>query len=216
MHNPADDIVTQGNTAKWKEARLGRFTASVFHEIVCARGKPTQAMLSRCASVAAERLTGIEAFSGQTKAMEWGLDMELQAFEFLCDNWTELQGATFVPYKENAGATPDAYASIYGTLCTVDIKCPFTSSQFVQWVAAGEGLEDLKRFKPEYYWQVLAQARFCGTEMAALVYYDPRMPGSKRWLARTYQLLPEAVEIIDQALSDAERETQRFMALMQA
>lgn len=212
---PITDVITQDRTARWKEARLGRFTASVFSELICAKGKPTQTMLSRCAAVAAERITGVDAFSSQTKAMEWGLDMEEKAFEVLSDKWVPLQGATFVAFGENAGATPDAYALIRNHLSTVDIKCPFTSSQFVQWCAIGDGPEDLQAFSKEYYWQIMAQARFTGVTLCSLAYYDPRMPKDKEWKARTYTLDPMVVEIIDSAIMAAEIEVERFIALMQ-
>jgi len=212
---PITDVITQDKTARWREARIGRFTASIFSELICAKGKPTQTMLSRCAAVAAERITGMDAFSSQTKAMEWGLDLEEKAFEVLSDKWLPLQGATFVAFGEKAGATPDAYALIDGELSTVDIKCPFTSSQFVQWCAIGDGPEDLEEFSKPYYWQIMAQARFTGAKLCSLAYYDPRMPKGKEWKARTYTLVPMVVEIIDNAIAAAEIEVERFIALMQ-
>ena len=216
LSGPITDVITQDKTARWHDARLGRFTASVFSDIVCARGKPTEAMLKRCASVAAERLTGMEAYSAQTKAMEWGMDLEQNAFDMLSEEWAPLEGATFVPYGEIAGCTPDGYANIDGILSTLDIKCPFNSANYLQWCGIGDGPDDLKAYSKEYYWQIMSQAAFCGLTHCSLVFFDPRMPVGKKWKARTYELTSEIGETIIASLMAAEAEAQRFMALMQA
>lgn len=214
LNGPITDVVTQDKQARWRDARLGRFTASVFSDLICANRKPTQMFLSRCAAVAAERLTGMEAYSAQTKAMEWGQEMEQHAFEFLSSAWVELEAATFVPFGENAGCTPDAYATVNGRLSTVDLKCPFNSSNFIQFCAIGESWEDLKDFDKKYAWQVACQGRWCETELCSIAYVDPRITSAKKWRAITYPVTSEMIETIDATVALAEAEVERFMALM--
>lgn len=213
------EVITQDKTARWHDARLGRFTASVFHELICANGKPTQTMRTRCAAVAAEIVTGMESYSAQTKAMEWGIEMEEHAFNLLSEVWTPLEAATFVPFGEDAGCTPDAYAMLPVGLSTVDIKNPFNSSNFVQFAAIGPTWEDLKGMGKEghkYAWQIATQARFCGTELCSIAYVDGRMPVAKRAIWRTYPVTAEMVEQIDEALAMARIERDRFLEVLKA
>ena len=99
---------------------------------------------------------------------------------------------------------------------TVDIKCPFNSAVFVQWCAIGNSAAHLLKFNKDYYWQIMGQARVCGTDRAAIVYVDPRMPEDRhKWKARIYKLEDVDRLTIDNTLFNAEIECQRLMELMQ-
>lgn len=207
--------VITGNSDQWRDARLGRFTASTFGDLVCEKGKPTQTMLTRCAAVAAEIVTGMEAYSAQTKAMEWGIEMEAHAFELLSEVWGPLEAATFVPFGDDAGCTPDAYIKLPEGLSTIDIKCPFNSSQFVQFLALGDTWEDLKKWNKDYAWQIAVQAHFCDMPFCSIAYVDMRMPKGQQAKWRTYPMTDEMRDTITRTLSEARVERDRFLAAMQ-
>lgn len=222
LNGPITDVVTQDQQGRWRDVRLGRFTASTFSDLICAKRDketglliPTEKFLTRCASVAAERLTGVEAYSAQTKAMEWGQDMEEKAIELLSELWTEVEGATFVPFGDEFGCTPDGYVKMEEGISTLDVKCPFNSAQFVKFCRIGDTWEDLKDFSPEYAWQIATQARFCGMQLCSIAYVDPRMPENIRAKWRTYALTIELVERIDETCRMASNECAAIMELMQ-
>ena len=54
-----------------------------------------------------------------------------------------------------------------------DIKCPFTLGSFYNLIQAKSG-EDLKRIKPEYYWQLISNAVLTGINTCELILFMPK------------------------------------------
>lgn len=211
-------VVTQNNRSLWDQMRLGRFTASVVHELMTGPKSPTiaqkeilanggvvfgEAALSRIAQVAAERITQTPPFPVNSAPMEWGETMEEEAFVHLCEHWKPLDHAVFSTLGHYAGATPDAITS--DGKMTVDIKCPYGSGVFVKWALIGDGEEALLRFSKEYFWQIMMQAKCYGVNRCALAYYDPRLPDTAtKFIAREYELTKEVSHRLDVVLAAAE------------
>jgi hypothetical protein len=180
------------NENKWLESRLGRFTASEVSRLLT---DPTIAekkegeKLSKgaktfCEEVASEIITGLPYEDNmrfaEIKAIEWGKAHEKEAYmQWLIrfhggdeDKGTHFGGDNpqFFTLEnfEFAGYSPDFISHVYG-----EIKCPNTTThlKYIQMSKA----EDLKKLKPEYYYQMQMGMMGHKLDTGHFVSYDPRM-----------------------------------------
>lgn len=110
--------------------RLGKFTASIAHELIPGPRGGTGTRDACIMKRAAEIVTGFqpEIF---TKATQHGIINEheaIQEFQKLTGLIIEATGQEFLPIDSNSGATPDAFEKDFNDviIATVDTKCPLT------------------------------------------------------------------------------------------
>jgi exodeoxyribonuclease (lambda-induced) len=122
---------------EWFDARLGRFTASRISELLGVRGLGLTGE-NYAFEKACELVYGVdEEEDFETFDMKRGTELEpiafrkfkeLKEFEFL-----DVKEATFFPFGENAGSSPDG---LVGEDAILEIKCP-RSKKFFKLVALG-------------------------------------------------------------------------------
>lgn len=162
---------------EWLQQRLGKFTASEFHRLMASskndelpKGAQTYAT-----EKAVELLT---AFQNEepyiSLEMQWGIDHELEAIRL----FTEKTGKTveftginqqFVQLGDDIGCTPDG---LIGKTVGIEVKCP-KSTTHLQYLRINTG-DELKKLKPEYYWQIQGSMFITKRRVWYFVSFDPR------------------------------------------
>lgn len=155
---------------EWFAQRLGKVTASCINDVVAtlkSGGEPASRKNYR-AQLATERLTGKQAQSFASAAMQWGTDCEplaVAAYEALTGRFVDKAEFVDHPTIEQSGASPDGLIGVDGLL---EVKCPNSATHF-DWLLSGV-------IPPEHKNQMLWQMACTGRAWCDFVSYDPRMP----------------------------------------
>lgn len=152
---------------EWYQARLGKFTASSFANLMA--GLETGAFTDLVKDKAWERLTGTPVESYTNAAMQHGIDTEAQArdwYRFESGNEVSEIGFVLHPEFEVAGCSPDGLVQESGL---VEIKCPQPRAH-IDVLAS-------KKLPSKYRWQVQGQLWITGRKWCDFVSYHPAQGG---------------------------------------
>ena len=158
----------QQRTDDWFQQRIGRFTASEIHKLICKKGALTQTARTYIVEKVTETIIGQNNDSFETMAMVWGTDHEpeaLELYELVTGNDVELSG--FHQYGDHAGGSPDG---LIGDDGMIEIKCPYSSKNHIEYGL----IESAKDLPPAYFWQMQMNMMITGREWCDFVSYDPR------------------------------------------
>lgn len=114
-------VYCEQGTPEWYAVRLGRVTASHFHEVLS--GRSSSGYKTYMMKLLAERMTGqpLETFSA--KWMEDALETEPQARDYYAElNGVSVEQVGFVQLGDDIGCSPDG---LIGDDGQIEIKCPF-------------------------------------------------------------------------------------------
>jgi len=210
--------------AEWYRARLGHITGSEVHNIM---GTPrskgevfTETAKSYLYKVLAERLLRrdivesdkqlmafIDLVGAHGKALERGQQLEADArsqfeIEYNANNsgefiWVEETGSVAHPKRPYFAASPDGLIEDTGVL---EIKSPYPST-FARYASEIESAETLKKVKPEYYWQVMAEMCCTEREWCAFVAYCPEVEHGLHiaYIERDEEAIAKMLERVDMA-----------------
>ena len=182
---------------EWRQARLGKVTASRIWDVICKTRTGYSVKRERyMMELLAERLTGQEKETYQSEAMLHGIINERAAkhcYTFYCDQ--EIVDASFIlhPTIRNTGASPDGFVGSNGL---IEIKCPNTENHLEFF---------LNRVIPKQYiaqmqWQmVCAKRKWCD-----FVSFDPRLP-------EKFKFTKERVMRDDKYIAEMEDEVNKFL-----
>lgn len=188
----------------WFAARLGKATASRFHDIMSkTKSGPSAYRKNYKAELVVERLTGEKASSFTSPAMQWGIDNEpIARLAYTAETGNDVEDATFVQHMTlEAGASPDGYVGEDGL---VEIKCPNTATHIeTLWT---------KKVPFQYIAQVQGQLWITGRKWCDFVSFDPRMPSNAQlFITRVERdedyitsLEDEIVDFLDEVEQDFE------------
>jgi putative phage-type endonuclease len=171
----------QQGTEEWKQARVGKATASRISDVV-ARLKNGSWGASRAnykAELVAERLTGIPQEGYQSAAMKWGIEQEAEArrlYEFLREVEVSEVGFIDHPSIPMSGASPDGLVPGNGL---IECKCPLTATHI------DTLLHDT--VDGAYVTQMMWQMACTGAQWCDFVSYDPRMPVDMQLYIRRFE-----------------------------
>lgn len=189
------------HTLGWYRARLGNITGSMVG-ILMKSGKCktfSETAETYLMQLAAERTMNQEVIDNDeefetylrqvnvtTKAMQWGTDKEAEArtlYEQITGNHTVELGSCKHPTVERFASSPDGflYNEESGEKICLEIKCPIQST-FIRYCQI-ETPEDLKKIKPEYYWQCMAHMACTGSQRTDFIAYCP-------WQALPIHIVP--------------------------
>lgn len=149
-----------------------------------------------------ERLTGNIVPKYVTADMQWGIDQEPAAKEYLSVNYGwQIKDLGFIdhPAIDMCGCSPDGY--LESEVALVEIKCP-SSSTMVSWLIAAA--EDPNWLPPDHIDQMLLQSSCFGGIPVWFVAFDPRLPDKQKLLMRKF------VPTEDQ-LAEAEEAARKFL-----
>ena len=145
---------------EWFESRRGKFTASNISQILTkgkSKGSVGASLHSLALDKAIEHLYGVSDEGFTSFDMQRGIDLEPKALsklsEILAEDFIDVTESEFVPYGDDAGASPDGAAS---NNWNIEIKCPNRTNFFKMVIS-----EDIKK---EYYDQMQMQMLATETE----------------------------------------------------
>ena len=164
-----DEITnSEQRSEEWFAARLGKFTASRFGDLMTNSRKKDEVLGATSVSYIYEKAA--EILTGERKeifgaALDWGTENEPVCKAY----FEETTGLTieempFVPINVYSGASPDGMVN--GEL--IEIKCPYNTSNHLK--TAFEGYID-----PKYMWQMQGQMLATGALACRFVSFDPRI-----------------------------------------
>ena len=160
-------------TEEWKQARLGKVTASRVADLIAKTKTGWGASRKNyAAELVAERLTDTPADSYTNAAMQRGLDTEPQAraaYAFFHDVTVTEVGFVLHPKISLSGASPDGLVGDDGM---VEIKCPNTATHIDTLLSKAVP----KKYVTQMQWQMACAER----AWVDYVSFDPRMPEDLR------------------------------------
>lgn len=163
----------QQRSDEWYQARLGKATASRFHDIMATgyNGKPLAGWKNYRAELVTERLTGTPFETYTSGPMQWGIDNEpLARLHYLLLTGNQVEECGFFEHPElAAGASPDGLINADGSL---EIKCPNTATH-IETLRTGA-------IPKMYFAQVQGQLWITGRKRADFVSFDPRLPDNAK------------------------------------
>lgn len=188
--------IIQGSD-EWKQARLGRVTASRVADVIAkTKSGYSASRANYMAELIAERLTGVPADKYTNAAMAWGTATEDEAraaYEFRSGVVVETVGFLAHPSLAMCGASPDGLVGDDGL---VEIKCPNTATH-IDTLLNGS-------IPAKYVTQMLWQMECAGRAWCDFVSYDPRLPGAM-------SLFVKRLERDDERLSEITKEVEAFL-----
>lgn len=194
--------IDQGSD-QWDQIRVGRFTSSEMHRLMGAayrdmtpeelkaRPKTGKGSASKRIEVygelsekaetyikekVAETVTGIKKDNAYAYPLVYGKEMEPNAVEYFQKiKGIECEQIGFIAFGDHAGGSPDRKTPD-GIL---EVKCPYSIEMQIDYLMLTDQW-DLKRLKPEYFWQCQANLLFTNEKVCHFITYDPRYPESHR------------------------------------
>jgi len=156
----------------WFNLRLGKFTGSEIWKLMGARGLGKQGN-TYIHDKFSEILTGKVYNIPDNKYFEHGRYYEpiaKKSYEEAANILFEDIGFIEHPDFENCGASPDGINFEIKT--GIEIKCPETQSMHSKHILI-ENQNDLKKLKPDNYWQIMFLMLICGFEKWKFISYHP-------------------------------------------
>lgn len=188
--------IIQG-TDEWKQARLGRVTASRVADVIAkTKSGYSASRANYMAELIAERLTGVPADKYTNAAMAWGTATEDEAraaYEFQAGVVVETVGFVAHPAILWSGASPDGLVGDDGL---VEIKCPNTATH-IDTLLGGS-------IPAKYVTQMLWQMACTGRAWCDFVSYDPRLPGAM-------SLFVKRLERDEERLAEITKDVEAFL-----
>lgn len=173
--------------SEWQKARIGKFSASEVWKLFVdpktkdakEKGWWSETALTYIMEKAVEQITGFRR-EIKAAALEHGNVNEAEAFEMfnkVCKLNFHPSAATFFPYKEIGGASPDGIQFANGSDLDIDgvcdIKCPYDPVSFFDQKMMLENCDDQKfqGVPRNYYYQLQKQMLATGASFGYLVRY---------------------------------------------
>jgi hypothetical protein len=179
---------------EWHKFRRGRFTSSKMSAI--AGGD--KAMMTYIYHKVGESITGqsIDREFDFDEDLDWGKLYEPDAIRV----FGQAMGVDFLVVQKlicdpesNQSTTPDALWVVGECLLdsseynvrTVEVKCPRTYHYFIPYFLCSKP-EDLKKIKPDYFWQVVDQMDQCGAAVGYFMVYHPHFKEGRNFKIITF------------------------------
>lgn len=164
---------------EWIQQRLGKITASRFGDCMKsgrAKGSVSVGIEDYLDELVCEHLTGKQAVTVKTYAMDWGHRWEpvaREAYRYASKNIVE--EVDFVQLGERLiGGSPDSLVNPRtDNMGIIEIKCPLTHMPHLAVVESGEMPE-------EHFWQVQGNMLVTGTSWCDFISYHDEFPPELR------------------------------------
>jgi hypothetical protein len=160
-----------------RELRLGRFTASEIHKLMGKKfGHKLDDWTDTAQTYILEKVSELYSEKMQeftSREMEWGLEWEpvgLSLYESTFSETLEFPGFLIFPGNKECGCTPDGL--VKGASRGIELKCPFTNRAHIEAFMIKNN-DDLKCYKPAYYWQIMSSMLFTKMQSWDFVSFHP-------------------------------------------
>ena len=213
------DSVEQ-RSLEWHRMRCGCITGSKVSDIMKSGRKKDEVFSDTAKSylfqVAGERMFNptflnddgifqdyIDQVSVNTKAMQWGADMEDQAKACFCQlpqnegiEITDVSSCKHdtIPYF---AASPDGaiYGRDGGDIKIIEVKCPNIYT-YMKYRTLIHDASSLKETEPKYYWQMMAEMSCTGAKSGIFIVYCPWLSKPIHWAE--IERVDDDIELMEQ------------------
>ena len=213
------DSVEQ-RSLEWHRMRCGCITGSKVSDIMKSGRKKDEVFSDTAKSylfqVAGERMFNptflnddgifqdyIDQVSVNTKAMQWGADMEDQAKACFCQlpqnegiEITDVSSCKHdtIPYF---AASPDGaiYGRYGGDIKIIEAKCPNINT-YMKYRTLIHDASSLKETEPKYYWQMMAEMSCTGAKSGIFIVYCPWLSKPIHWAE--IERVDDDIELMEQ------------------
>jgi len=195
-------------TAEWHQDRCGKFTASIFVDVL-SRDKKTgkeklKAWHDCVRKVVVERLTGLQEEGADSYSMRWGREVESfakSAYELETGLIVQESGFIQHPKYSFVGCSPDGLINVNGGL---EMKAPKDSKIHLDRFENGMN-------EAEFLPQVQGCMWVTNREWWDWASYDPRMPPNLRLFKVRYFRNEEYIKNLESAVLEAESKVQETL-----
>lgn len=188
----------------WFEARKGRFTASDISNLLGVKGLGLTG-IGHAEDKAIELVFGIEEDDFISYDMQRGVELEPLAFRKFKElkefDFIDVREATFFPYGNDAGASPDG---LVGEDAILEIKCP-KPNKFFKLVAKGYDAID-KNYIDQMQMQML-----CTNSNKCYFFNYIIYKGVEMWHEIIVERDKKRIELIKERLEEAVKLRNEFM-----
>lgn len=195
---------------KWVETRRGKLTASEISKICAPKGFGQTGetyIYSKVAELFCDTFENITS-----KEMQWGHDFEPFAKEYFKAaisnslgekiNIIENDFDFFPNLEDHAGASLDGRFLLKNEMHTIEVKCPYTAVNHLKY-SLFKTSEDLKKNKPEYYYQMQMQFICSGIDNGFFVSFHPNFINGKQMSVLLIKKDEEACNLITERIKNA-------------
>lgn len=159
-------------TPGWYALKIGKFSASEIWKICAPKGFGKTGLTYINSKVAEKFTNEMPTITG--KPLDWGVDYEPVAKAFYTKatkiNIREVGAVENELYK-NCLASPDGVNNFLEI--GFEFKCPYVSANHIDYFKI-KTPQDLKKIKPEYYWQVIFSMLITDFKKWIFASFDPR------------------------------------------
>lgn len=160
----------------------------------------------------AEELTG-HSNSFVSNATEWGKTYEdVARIEYEKKTGLSVDVIGFREFGEDSGGTVDGiiHAKEYRQ-SIIEIKCPYNSTNHIDYLLNIKDTKSLKEHKPEYYWQMVSNMIFMDCRHGTFISFDPRFPEGLRLHIVEVDYIQEDAKLLKIKVEAASKEKQRIL-----
>jgi hypothetical protein len=206
------DIIHQ-RTPEWYTARLGKFTASNFFELMT---KPLNnsedlsvSAVNYIRNIAQQLYLSEQVLRPDNDATRWGMryeDEALSEFRKVTGFRTSDSGFLVHPGYSDVGATPDAIVIENNEpekLVLVQVKCPYSQKKHIQYSKKIRDAASLKKYGKAIHWQIQGEIWVAGASHSYFVSYDPRLWDRKRLYYAKIERDQQAVDQLETVIPKA-------------
>jgi hypothetical protein len=200
-------------TSEWYEARLGKFTASHFSELMAKpaglRTKWSKTAMSYIQDLALQLFLNEYTFRPDNDATRWGMrneDLALSEFGRVTGFDIEESGFMIHPVFPEAGATPDAFIrerKLSSDIILAQVKCPFSQKNHLRYIRKIHDAETLRKSTSAIHWQIQGEIWVTGAAHSYFVTFDPRKYGIDRLHYAKIERDQKAIDMLEIIIPEA-------------
>jgi hypothetical protein len=177
-----NNIITDFQKSQaWIDKRIGKFTSSEIHKLFGAKTTADTPLAVTAKTYILDKFS--ELTTGFAKEitgrpLEWGTMQEPYAKQELVNrHQARMWESEFIQSPEMAcyGGSPDGWIEIDGVKHTVEIKCPYNTTEHYKNIWLTGDPVTWKKDYPELYWQLQSNMYLQGYIKGLFVTYDPRI-----------------------------------------
>lgn len=206
-------MIIRQRTGEWYNARLGKFTASNFAELMSKpadkSAKWSKSSISYIQDLALQLFLNNYTARPDNDATRWGMRYEDKALnEFGKATGYTLKETGFMlhPDYREVGATPDAII-IENTnsenVVLAQVKCPYSQKNHLKYARKIMDARTLKNCRSSIHWQIQGEIWVTGATHSYFVSFDPRLIGNQRLHYAKIERDEKAIEMLECIIPEA-------------
>jgi hypothetical protein len=206
-------MIIRQRTGDWYNARLGKFTASNFSELMAKpydkSAKWSKSSINYIKDLALQQFLNKYTSRPDNDATRWGMRYEETALnEFANASGFIVRETGFILHPEfpDAGATPDAIIienKDSENIILAQVKCPYSQKNHLKYARKIQDAKSLKKCRSSIHWQIQGEIWVTGATHSYFVSFDPRLLGNQRLHYAKIERDEKAIDQIECVIAEA-------------